>query len=200
MTKPVADNQPCWCKCTICLTLDPWGTLQTQCTVCKHCEYNDRKLGLSWGTTWQHASYGTWNNDVSGDDFLSEGDVRDDGEISYYDDWPEEVTEPQDASVRSDFHWLAEEMGVDRGGSLFSSDSEGGGALDGWRFSIDDDISRNDSESDLSSDSEHDHIADITKDPLFYSRHDLFNGDQSDDEDESTQQDLPPVFGDHPAI
>lgn len=210
MTKP--DNQPCWCKCTICLTLDPRGTLQTQRTVRKHCEYNDRKLGLSRGTTWQHASYRTapddatqfiedqWNNDVSGDEFSNEGDVRDDGEMSYYNDRPEEVTEPQDASVRSDFHWLAEEMGVDRGGSLFSSDSEDGGALDDWRFSMDDDISRNDSESDLSSDSEHDHIADITKDPLFYSRHDLFNGDQSDDEDEPTQQDLPPVFGDHPAI
>lgn len=62
------------------------------------------------------------------------------------------------------------------------------------------DISKDDSESDSSSDSEHDHIPDIAEDPLFYSRHDLSNRDQSNDQDELMQQDLPLVFGEHPAI
>jgi hypothetical protein len=83
---------------------------------------------------------------------------------------------------------------------IFSLDSEDG--TDDWYFSMADKLSDNDSKSDASSASGQDHTQDITQDPLFHSQHDLFNGNQSNNDslEEDAERDLPRAFDDHPAI
>lgn len=142
--------------------------------------------------------------DDFGDDNSIDGDLAPEAEMDY-DGQVEDLAEPQGGSVRNEFRWLAEELEPGGYGMGFSSDSECEDETDEWSFSMDNNPFEGDSDSpsecDSNSDFGQDPIENVTDDPLFSSRHELFNIHASEDESlEDSERDLPWAFDDHPAI
>lgn len=94
--------------------------------------------------------------------------------------------------AESNFNWLAEDVDLDSCMLDFSSDSENEDP------NILDELSNSESDTDCT---DIDEIKNITNDPLFHSRQDLFNWGQlnKDSPEENEDHDLPWALDDHPA-
>jgi hypothetical protein len=134
----------------------------------------------------------------SSDEGMAEGGS--DGWIDERDEIDAWVVESPVGHSDGGFQWQVEDMGYDKNGRLFSSDSEDGGP-DGWYFSMANDPSDSDSETSSVSESLENDSENIIHDPLFLSRQDLFIPNQPEDGRSGEHvQDQPWVFDNHPAI
>jgi hypothetical protein len=207
-----ADSLPCWCKCSICLIGTPQGVIQSLRTSRKHHEDDDRRLGLSRGTSWvQHSDPRSASSRCNNEWFCGlEGTVEpyfNDAELSDGTIDGEEMDIWRDNGVESthhlegDFEWLAEDGGMDSCMSGFSSDAE-----EGEDPNVIDSLSDCESDtSDLTPNCNTDpieNIIDVINDPLFHSRQSLFNRDQPEEDSSEgvVDRDLPWALDDHPAV